>query len=114
MLDAITMPSRFGMLVLTHLRTTMLAGPVIAGPGGRLLTFLTQPANVRCPVLPPDLRPAGVRLVPAGEDIVLPRDSGPGSWLVRPSPATPLAIWSVVIGAARRAAASGTTGRIAS
>lgn len=44
-MDAITMPAALGARVLAQLRVMMLAGPVIAGPGGTCWTFLTQPAT---------------------------------------------------------------------
>ncbi|MBP2330576.1 hypothetical protein JOF56_010961 [Kibdelosporangium banguiense] len=107
-LDAIVMPAGFGGLVQKSLRMSMLDGPVIASPDRRGLVFLTQPANTSCPRVPPDLRPFGVWLVPAGHQVLLPQhlNGHPDwSWWVPPSPRRSLIIWSTVIGTARRVAA---------
>lgn len=90
--DAIAMPAPFAALVQAELEIMMLAGAVITDPDGSC-TFLTQPANSPNPAVPTDLLRLGVRLVPAGTPVILPA-----------TPNRPPAIWSTVIGAARRVA----------
>jgi hypothetical protein len=90
-IDAISMPAPFAALVQTELEIMMLAGPVTTDPDGSS-TFLTQPATSPNPKVPTDLLPLGVRLIPTGTPVVLPTSNH------RP------AIWSTVIGAARRVA----------
>ena len=105
--DAITMPAAFAELVQCELGIMMLAGPVVAGPEGSW-TFLTQLANTRSAAVPADLLALGVRLVPAGTHVVLPEafdGSGRWSWVTPPATNREPAIWSCVIGAARRVAA---------
>jgi hypothetical protein len=102
--DAIAIPAGFAELVQAELGIMMLAGPVAATPEGSWV-FLTQPANTGSPAVPADLLPLGVRLVPAGTRVELPDASGrSGSWVTPPAPNRPPAIWSTVIGAARRVA----------
>jgi hypothetical protein len=105
--DAIAIPAAFAELVQTELRIMMLAGPVIAGPDGSW-TFLTQLANVRTPAVPADLLALGVRLVHPGTRVTLPETAvaaGVRSWVTPPAANREPAIWSCVIGAARRVAA---------
>ncbi|HEV8559040.1 MAG TPA: hypothetical protein VGR06_21925 [Actinophytocola sp.] len=102
--DAIAMPAAFAELVQAELGIMMLAGPVVASPKEGSWTFLTQPANTRSPVVPADLLPLGIRLIPAGTQITLPPNAD-RSWIAPPLPNRPPAIWSCVIGAARRVAA---------
>ncbi|TDV54238.1 hypothetical protein [Actinophytocola oryzae] len=108
-LDAIVMPVRFGELVHTQLRLSMLDGPIVVGPDRDHLTFLTQPAATRYPLLPADLRPFRVWLVPSGGVVVLPSGDGAQTWRVPPALRTPPLIWSAVVGTARRVAASCAT-----
>lgn len=106
--DAITMPPAFGALVQAELEIMMLAGPVVEGPSDEPWTFLTQLANTRSPAVPADLLALGVRLVPAGSRVMLPgTPDRPGrrSWITPPASRRAPAIWSCVIGAARRVAA---------
>ena len=106
--DTITMPPAFGALVQAELQIMMLAGPVVSGPAEESWAFLTQPANTRSPAVPRDLLALGVRLVPAGSRVVLPEASGRSgrwTWVTPPTPGREPAIWSAVIGAARRVAA---------
>lgn len=104
--DAITMPAAFGALVQTELEIMMLAGPVVAEVAEGSWIFLTQPRNTRSRAVPADLLAFGVRLLPRGDRVVLPASEGPGtsSWIAPPTPDRQPAIWSVVIGAARRVA----------
>jgi hypothetical protein len=111
--DAVRMPAALGELVQFQLQVMMLDGPVIAGPQSGWLTFLTEAATSAHPLLPPDLEPALVRLVPHGEHIVLPiaatthrlRDV---RWLNPPRPCRKPPGWSAVIGASRRVVATRT------
>lgn len=93
--DAISTPAEFGALVQAELEIMMLAGPVIADQDGSW-TFLTQLTNAESPAIPADLLALGVRLVSPGTRIALPATADP--------PGRPPAIWSAVIGAARRVA----------
>lgn len=90
--DAISVPAEFAEHVQAELEIMLLAGPVVAEDGS--WTFLTQPANTECPRVPADLLSLGVRLVPAGTRIALTTETAD----------RPPAIWSTVIGAARRVA----------
>jgi hypothetical protein len=98
--DAIEMPLPFAELVLTELGIAMLDGPVVADRMRRLATFLTLPTTIRR--LPADLDPFGVRPVPVGERLLLPGRAGHVRWLAPPS--RPLAVWTAVLGTARRVA----------
>jgi hypothetical protein len=89
---------------------TMLAGPVIAGPGGTWWTFLTQPATATRPDLAAELHAVKVRLTPGGAHAVLPTkddNNGPWRWIARPQPHRALPPWSAVIAVTRRVATSG-------
>jgi hypothetical protein len=100
--DAISMPAAFGALVLAELEIMMLAGPVVADADGSW-TFPTGPANTLSPAVPADLLALGVRLLPPGTRVVRPSSDG-SSWIVPPAAGREPAIWSVVVGAARRVA----------
>lgn len=91
-IDAISMPATFGALVQAELGIMMLAGPVLAEDDGSW-TFLTRRTDTPHPNVPADLLPLGVRPLPVGTPIaaVGRLDRAP-------------AIWSTVIGAARRVA----------
>jgi hypothetical protein len=107
-LDAITMPTTLGTSVLAELQITMLAGPVIAGPGGAWWTFLTAPAAASRPDIPAHLHAHKVHLTPRGAHVIIPNPNptaGEGSpqWIAPPCPRHALPPWSVVIGATRRA-----------
>jgi hypothetical protein len=91
-IDAISIPAAFAALVRAELDIMMLAGPVVAGDDG-LWTFLTQRTDTPHPTVPTDLLPLGVRTVPAGTPLA-----------AADRPDRPPAIWSTVIGAARRVA----------
>lgn len=104
-LDAITMPAALGRNVLAELRLTMLAGPVIAGPGGAWWTLLTEPATAPPPELPTDLHAHKVHLTPPGAHVIIPsltESTGSSRWIEPPQPRHPLPPWSAVIGATRR------------
>jgi hypothetical protein len=88
--DAIVMPAAFGVQVQAELEIMMLAGAVVIDPEQGWYVFLTEPAGGRSAKLPTDLLVLGVR-------------PGSSSWVSRPDHRQP-AIWSVVIGAARRVA----------
>jgi hypothetical protein len=91
--DAISMPATFGALVQAELDIMMLAGPVVADQDDGSWIFLTQRTDTSHPTVPADLLPLGVRTVPAGTSVA-----------VVDRPVCPPAIWSTVIGAARRVA----------
>lgn len=104
-LDAVTMPSALGQAVLAELQVTMLAGPVIADPGGGWWTFLTAPNTASQPDISTELRVGKVHLTPRGARVVVPSliDCGTSPrWINRPPPRRPLPTWSVVIGMTRR------------
>lgn len=104
-LDAVTMPSALGQSVLAELQITMLAGPVITGPGGGWWTFLTAPATASRPDIPAELHACKVQLTPRGAQVIIPSlidDEASSRWITPPRPRHPLPPWSVVIGATRR------------
>ncbi|GLZ28212.1 hypothetical protein Lesp02_04020 [Lentzea sp. NBRC 105346] len=108
-MDAVTMPLRLAEAAAVHLRIAMLAGPMMAAPGGQWLTFLTAPATASRPDLPVELRRARVQLVPRGGQVVIPTSSEAGHdlrvwrWVEPPQPRRALPPWPAVIAAARRA-----------
>ncbi len=95
-IDAISMPATFGALVRAELEIMMLAGPVVADQDHGSWTFLTQRTDTPHPTVPTDLLPLGVRTVPAGTPVAPPAAATRAD--------CPPAIWSTVIGAARRVA----------
>lgn len=104
-LDAVTMPATLGRSVLTELQLTMLAGPVIAGPGGAWWTLLTESATVLRPDLPAELHAHKVYLAPSGTHVIIPLlvdGEGSSRWIEQPRSRYPLPPWSVVIAATRR------------
>ncbi|WP_020663616.1 hypothetical protein [Amycolatopsis benzoatilytica] len=105
-LDAVTMPATLGASVLAELQISMLAGPVIADPGGGTWwTFLTAPAARSRPDLPAELHARKVHLTPRGAHVIVPKHIGDGEssqWISPPQPHRDLPPWSVVIGATRR------------
>lgn len=104
-LDAVTIPAPLGRSVLAELRVTMLAGPVIADPGGAWWTLLIQPATAPRPELPADLHAHNVHLTPPGAHVIIPSPiDGEGSsrWIEPPRPRHPLPPWSAIISATRR------------
>lgn len=109
-LDAVTMPATLGRSVLAELRLTMLAGPVIADPGGAWWTLLTEPATAPRPELPTDLHARNVHLTPPGAHVTIPsltESKGSSRWIEPPQPCHPLPPWSAVVGATRRVANHG-------
>lgn len=103
--DAVTMPTALGQVVLAELRITMLVGPVIADPGGAWWTFLTAPATASRPDIPAELHARKVRLTPRGAQVIIPNLTNceaSSRWITLPLPRHPLPPWSVVIGATRR------------
>jgi hypothetical protein len=106
-LDAVTMPATLGGSVLAELRITMLAGPVIADPGGAWWTFLAAPAAASRPDIPAELHARRVHLTPRGAHVIIPNlTAGDGlpRWIEPPRPHHQLPPWSAVIGETRRVA----------
>ena len=106
-LDAITIPTTLSASVLAELQITMLAGPVIAGPGDAWWTFLTAPAAASRPDISADLHARKVHLAPRGAHVIIPNPTagkGLPQWIAPPRPHHPLPPWSVAIGATRRVA----------
>jgi len=103
--DAVTMPARIGVVVLAQLRIALMAGPVLAAPGGQWQTFLTTPARASHPVASPDLRRARVQYVPKGGQVVIPsgQDNDLWQWVEAPRPWCVLPSWSAVIVATKLA-----------
>lgn len=103
-LDAVVMPATLGEKVLAELRIAMLGCPVVTEPDGSW-TFVVEPVDGPCPVMPPELVPARVRTLPTGSRLVLPRvlhPSGIGRSWVAPCRRRPLAPWHAVIATCRR------------
>lgn len=104
-LDAVTMPATLGQSVLAELQVTMLAGPVLADPGGAWWTFVTAPVLASRPTVPSELHVNKVRLTPRGAQVIIPglidSDASP-RWVVPPQPRYSLPPWSVVIGTTQR------------
>ncbi|MEV4320029.1 hypothetical protein [Actinocrispum sp. NPDC049592] len=111
-LDAVVMPEPLGRGVLTDLRITLLAGPVLADTAGQWWLFLTQP-SANCRPAPKDyaddgasrLRCLEVHPLPAGSRVVVPREIDETKelpWIERPRALHRLPPWRAVIATARR------------
>lgn len=103
-LDAVTVPFTRGQAVLAELQMTMLAGPVIADPGGGWWTFLTAPTTASQPDIAAELRAGKVHLTPRGMGDRAEPDQqwASAQWINQPLPRHSLPPWSVVIGVTRR------------
>jgi hypothetical protein len=109
-LDAVTMPASLGEKVHQELLIAMLAGPVLRDPSGRWWTFLVKPnLKVRSELLA-ELRRLKVYPTPTGAHVILPNavdgTDGMWRWIQQPQQHRPLCPGSVVIGLARRIAAT--------
>lgn len=94
-LDAIIMPAALAGQVQAQLGIAMLAGPVIANPGGAHWTFLTQP-------VPPDLVADLPDLRHAGTHTVIPTDGVDWRWINEPRPQRVLPSAHAVVATVRR------------
>jgi hypothetical protein len=106
-IDAITMPAALGADVQFQLQVMMLDGPVIAGLGSDLLTFVIEPSTSTSSRLPAEFECASVRVVSRAEHLVLPivctvGNAGDVWWFNPPRPRRPLPARSVVVGVSRR------------
>lgn len=108
--DAVTMPASLAETVRNELRIMMLAGPVIAVPGGQWWTLLTAPATAPRLDLQAALHRLRVHPTPSGAHTIIPTHlNGPCStwrWVQQPQQHHPLPPWSLVISATRRVAAT--------
>lgn len=106
-LGAVTMPARLAVVVTAQLRISLLAGPVVAAPGGQWHTFLTAPGKSTRQNVPPELRKARVQLVPTGGQVIIPptfepkHDPTSWCWVEPPRPVFALPPLSAVVVTAR-------------
>jgi hypothetical protein len=111
-MDAVAMSKPLGRRVLTELRITMLAGPVLADATARWWMFLTQPAaGIGWSVK--QLRGLDVHPVPRGSRVVVPSEiseTPQWPWIERPRALHRLPPWAAVIATVRRTTAQPATG----
>lgn len=106
--DAITMPADLGARVHAQLGIAMLAGPVIAHPGGGQWTFLTQTVSTMEGELAGGLAEHHVRHASAGAYTVIPAAHAEADWrwITEPQPNQTLPSAYAVVATARRVCAA--------